>query len=167
MSNFNTVLTSSYTHEVVSERFHNSQNENDMNYKNFHRMKCLVFPFRLGSCWFSLNCVNKIGAFRMKKIQNENARKEHQVHVALIPVNSIKPERITQHKRSYVLDESNMADNECRTVKSYVDFACAVRDLTMWPIFAGPLKVNRACGLGLTYTMSSKLASKMSAKLSF
>ena len=24
---------------IVSERFHNSQNENDMNYKNSHRMK--------------------------------------------------------------------------------------------------------------------------------
>ena len=29
-------------HEVVSERFHNTQNENDMNYINYHRMKFLI-----------------------------------------------------------------------------------------------------------------------------
>ena len=30
-------------HEVVSERFHNSQIENDMNYKNSHSMISLLF----------------------------------------------------------------------------------------------------------------------------
>ena len=35
-------------HEVVSPRFHNSQNENDMDYKYFHGMKFLVFVLRRG-----------------------------------------------------------------------------------------------------------------------
>ena len=51
-------------HEVVSECFHNSQNENDMNYENSHRMKCFVFAHRRDSRWFSLNFVDKLGAFR-------------------------------------------------------------------------------------------------------
>ena len=33
--------------EVVSERFENSQNENDMNHKNSDRMKFLVFAWFL------------------------------------------------------------------------------------------------------------------------
>ena len=32
-------------HEVFSERFHNSQNEKDMNYKRSHGIKCLLFSF--------------------------------------------------------------------------------------------------------------------------
>ena len=44
-------------HEVVFERFCNSQNENDMNYKNYYRMKFLVFVLRRGLFWLSLNYV--------------------------------------------------------------------------------------------------------------
>ena len=51
-------------HEVVSERFHDSQNANDMNYKNSHRMTFLVFVVRRGLCCFLLNYINKSGAFR-------------------------------------------------------------------------------------------------------
>ena len=51
-------------YKVVSERFHNSQNENNMNYKNSDRMKFLVFVRRRGLCWdFFKNYVNKSGAF--------------------------------------------------------------------------------------------------------
>ena len=39
--------------KIVSERFHNSRNENDMNYKNSHHMKFLVSFLRRGLCWFS------------------------------------------------------------------------------------------------------------------
>ena len=35
-------------HEVVSERFHNSQNENDMNCRISHPMQFLVFVLRGG-----------------------------------------------------------------------------------------------------------------------
>ena len=45
-------------HEVFSECFHNSQNENDMNYNNSDRMNFSVFVLRRGLCWFSLNCAN-------------------------------------------------------------------------------------------------------------
>ena len=41
------------THEVVSERFHNNQIENDVNYKNSRRMKFLVFSL------FAFNYVKK------------------------------------------------------------------------------------------------------------
>ena len=34
------------THEVVSERFHDTQNENDMNDKNYDRMKFFVFVLK-------------------------------------------------------------------------------------------------------------------------
>ena len=51
------------THKVVSERFHNSQNEDDANHKNPHGIKFLVFVLRRGLCWFLLNCVNRYGAF--------------------------------------------------------------------------------------------------------
>ena len=44
---------------VVSESFHNSENENNMNYKSSVRIKFLVFVLRRSLCWFSLNCVNK------------------------------------------------------------------------------------------------------------
>ena len=50
-------------HEAISERFHNSQNENDINYKNSHPIKFLVFVLRRSLCWFSLNYVSKSGAF--------------------------------------------------------------------------------------------------------
>ena len=43
----------------VSGRFHNSQNENDMNYKSSRCIKFLVFVLRRSLCWFSLNYVNK------------------------------------------------------------------------------------------------------------
>ena len=41
-------------HEVVSERFSDSQNKNDMNCTNSHCIKFLVFVLRRGSCGFSL-----------------------------------------------------------------------------------------------------------------
>ena len=66
-------------HEVVSDRFHNSQNENDMNYKSSYRIKFSVFVLRRGSCWFSVNDVNKSG--NNKIIRNENVWKRHRVHV--------------------------------------------------------------------------------------
>ena len=50
--------------EVVSERFHNNQNESEMIYKNSHRKKFLVFVVKRGLCWFSLSYVNMSGAFR-------------------------------------------------------------------------------------------------------
>ena len=65
-------------HEVVSERFHNSRNENDMNYKNSHRIKFSVFVLRRSLCWFSLNYVNKSGVF-FEIIRNEYARKRYRV----------------------------------------------------------------------------------------
>ena len=50
-------------HEVVSERFLNSQNENDMNYKNSRRIKFLVLVLREDLYWFSLNYINNSEAF--------------------------------------------------------------------------------------------------------
>ena len=47
-------------HEVASERFHNSQNENGVKYKKSDRMKFLVFVLTRGlSCCLSLDCVDK------------------------------------------------------------------------------------------------------------
>ena len=43
----------------VSERFHNSQNENDMYYKNSDRMKFSVFAFRRGF-WLFVACFDQI-----------------------------------------------------------------------------------------------------------
>ena len=64
----------------VSGRFHSTQNESDMNYKSSRCIKFLVFVVRRSLCWFSLNYVNKSGAFEI--IRNENAQKRHRVHVA-------------------------------------------------------------------------------------
>ena len=50
-------------HEVVFERFHNSQNENDMNYKNSHSMISLFFVLRRGSGSFAVNKANKFRVF--------------------------------------------------------------------------------------------------------
>ena len=39
------------TRYTVSERFYNSQNENDVNYKYFHSMTFSVFVGGPGLCW--------------------------------------------------------------------------------------------------------------------
>ena len=54
---------------VVSERFHESQNENN---KNSHRIKFLVTVQRQGLCWFSLKC-QEVGLkyFKMNKLGND------------------------------------------------------------------------------------------------
>ena len=65
-------------YEVFSERFHNSQNENDMNYKNSDHMKFLVFVLRRGLIMSTSRELFEI-------IRNENVRNEiGRVHVALI-----------------------------------------------------------------------------------
>ena len=53
---------------VVSERFHNSRNEDDIDYKNSHRTKCFAFcpETRLRDAGFSLKYANRLGAFRNK-----------------------------------------------------------------------------------------------------
>ena len=57
-----------------------SQNENEMNYKNSHRMECLLFVLRQGSCWFPVNTVDKSGAFG-KRISNGLAQKKPRAHL--------------------------------------------------------------------------------------
>ena len=63
------------THAVVSERFHNSENDNDTNYKSPHCMKFSVFIQRRGLCWFSLKHARKLKDFwkyfKMKTLGND------------------------------------------------------------------------------------------------
>ena len=56
-------------YDVVSERFHNSENENGITCKNHHGKKLTfsVFVLRRSLCWFvSFNYAVKRGAFSVK-----------------------------------------------------------------------------------------------------
>ena len=58
-------------HEVVSERFHNSQNENDMNCKISHRTKFLVFVIEEVDAGF--HKIMSTSRELFERIRNENA----------------------------------------------------------------------------------------------
>ena len=75
-------------HKAIFKHFRNCENHNDINYKNSHCMKCLVFVQRPSSCWFqswfSLNYCMSTNLELFEMIQNDNARKQHHVHIALV-----------------------------------------------------------------------------------
>ena len=68
-----------HVHKVVSERFQNNQNENDMNYKNSHRMKFLVFALRRSLAGFHYIISTSRELFAI--IRTEKAPKRLRVHV--------------------------------------------------------------------------------------
>ena len=57
------LLLSIWAQVVVVECFRNSQNENDIDYENSHRMKCLVLSKDEVYVEFLFNSFNKLGAF--------------------------------------------------------------------------------------------------------
>ena len=65
-----------YACDVVSERFHNSENENGIACKNHHGKKFSVFVLRRSLCWFvsfnyALKCMrNLFKYFVMKMLEN-------------------------------------------------------------------------------------------------